>query len=211
MHPPDSPIAPIRRSRSIHSPARLLAAFCLASLALRASAVALPDQDIVVQIKRNGAEIVVDVDCPVRAPHALVWEVMTDYDNMAKYISNLQLSGVQTRVDNLLTVRQAGKSGHGPFSITFDNLREIELFPPIEIRSHLISGDLKASSFTTRIVDGGDGVVHIINHGHYTPNFWVPPLIGPAVLEGETRIQYGEFRSEILRREKNRVANLSSP
>jgi len=29
---------------------------------------------------------------------------------------------------------------------------------------------------------------------------WVPPLIGPAVIEAETRKQFEEIRAEILRR-----------
>jgi hypothetical protein len=135
----------------------------------------------------------------VRAPHLVVWEVMTDYDNMASFLSTLRYSGVRARVDNVLTVHQIGKAGTGPFSLAFDNVREIELLPYAEIRSRLISGDFKSSSFTTRLVDAGD-IVHILNTGRYTPSFWVPPLIGPAVVEGQIRKQYGEFRSEILRR-----------
>ena len=34
----------------------------------------------------------------------------------------------------------------------------------------------------------------------YTPNAWVPPVIGPALIEAETRKQFGELRREILRR-----------
>jgi hypothetical protein len=29
---------------------------------------------------------------------------------------------------------------------------------------------------------------------------WVPPFIGPALIEGETRKQFSEIRAEILRR-----------
>jgi len=29
---------------------------------------------------------------------------------------------------------------------------------------------------------------------------WVPPYIGPAVIEAETRKQFGEVRTEMLRR-----------
>jgi hypothetical protein len=36
---------------------------------------------------------------------------------------------------------------------------------------------------------------------------WVPPWIGPAVIESETRSQFGEIRAEILRRS----ARQSSP
>ncbi len=168
-----------------------------------------PDQDISVRVQKTGAEILVDVDCPVRAPVAIVWDVLTDYNNMATFVSNLQFSGIERRVDNVLTVRQSGKVTRGLFSFAFDNVREIELVPFAEIRSRLVSGDLKASAFTTRIVDL-DGLVHISNSGRYTPNVWVPPLIGPVIIEGETRKQFGEIRAEILRRAGRRAGDLAS-
>ena len=34
----------------------------------------------------------------------------------------------------------------------------------------------------------------------YTPNMWVPPFIGPALIEVETQKQFCEIRTEILRR-----------
>ena len=110
----------------------------------------------------------------------------------------------------MLTVRQTGKVTRGPFSFAFDNVREIELVPVAEIRSRLVSGDLKASSFTTRIADL-DGLVHISNSGRYTPNVWVPPLVGPALIEGETRKQFAEIRAEILRRAARRASSFERP
>ncbi|MEP6997667.1 MAG: SRPBCC family protein [Betaproteobacteria bacterium] len=186
---------------------RWLAACGIAAFAASAWAVAI-DEDIVVHASKDGAEIVVDVDCPVRAPALTVWGVLTDYDNMTSFISNLQYSRVQSRVENLLRVHQTGKATRGPLSFTFDNVREVELLPFTEVRSRLISGDLKASAFTTRIVDV-DGLIHIINSGRYTPKVWVPPLIGPALIEAETRKQFGEIRTEILRRSERRAAELA--
>ena len=184
-----------------------LVACWLAALAVSGWA-ATADEDIVVHARKDGAEIVVEVDCPVRAPVLTVWDVLTDYDNMSRFISNLQFSGIQGRVDNVLKVRQYGKATRGLLTITFDNVREVELRPFSEVRSRLISGDLKASEFTTRLVDV-DGLVHIINSGRYTPKMWVPPLIGPALIEAETRKQFGEIRTEILRRSERRAAELA--
>jgi hypothetical protein len=157
------------------------------------------DQDIEVQVHKDGQVIAVDVDCPVDAPWKIAWEVLTDYDHMARFISNLDYSGVDTRVDNVLRVHQKGKAARGPLELTFDYVREIELVPDREIRSRLISGELKSSEFTTRIVEVA-GRVHILNRGTYQPKMWVPPLIGPVLIEAETKKQFGEIRTEILRR-----------
>src|SRR4029077_19817036 len=153
-------------------------------------------------------EIVVDVDVPVNAPLAVAWEVLTDYDHMTEFIANLQSSSVQARDGQKLQVYQKGKAERGLLSITFENVREVQLVPYQEIRSRLISGDLKASQFTTRVVADGKQV-HIINSGRYTPKIWVPPFIGPALIEAETRKQFGEIRTEILRRNALR-ANAAS-
>jgi hypothetical protein len=157
------------------------------------------DQDIVVHVHKDGQNIAVDVDCPVDAPWSVVWEVLTDYDHMAQFISNLEYSAVEDRVNNLLRVHQKGKASRGPLTLTFDNVREIELVPYREIRSRLISGNLKASEFITRIVED-TALVHIVNSGHYKPNIWVPPLIGPALIGAEMQKQFGEIRTEIRRR-----------
>jgi hypothetical protein len=168
--------------------------------ALSASAFGLnPNQDILVRVEKDGQNIAVDVDCPVDAPSELAWEVLTDYDHMAKFISNLEYSGVQDKADNVLRVHQKGQASRGPLTIKFDNVREVELVPQREIRSRLIRGDMKESNFVTRIVEV-DGRVHVVNSGRHTPNVWVPPLIGPAVIEAETQKQFGEIRTEILRR-----------
>jgi len=58
---------------------------------------------------------------------------------------------------------------------------------------------MKGSAFTTRLF-GEEDETRITNHGRFLPDRWIPPLIGTAVLEAETRKQFAEFRAEILRR-----------
>jgi hypothetical protein len=204
-------------SRSINSPEFLpartfLSAMALVALALSpvvaSSTPAGPDQDIDVRVQKNGAEVIVDVDCPVRASLSVVWDVLTDYDHMADFLSDVQSSSVQTRKGAILHVYQKGKAARGLLSITFENLREVELIPYREIRSQLISGDLKASNFVTRVVDDGTQM-HIVHSGRYTPKLWVPPVIGPALIEAETRKHFGELRAEVVRR--NQSSKASSP
>ncbi len=179
-----------------------------ASLALAAALVAWPPadalaagdtSDIVVHARKDGATITVEVDCPVDAPRAVVWDVLTDYDGMAKFISNLEVSAVRMRMGDRLQVHQKGRASRGPLTFPFESVREIELFPQTEIRSKMISGDTMPASFTTRIEVAGNRL-HIVHTGTYTPSIWVPPVVGPALIEMETRKQYGEIRDEIVRR-----------
>jgi len=176
-----------------------LASTLLLSLQPGAARAAVTDQDIQVEVQKNGEEVTVRVDCPVKAPVALVWEVLTDYDHMAEFVTNLEVSNVRTRDGDRLQVFQKGRASRGLLSFAFENLREIHLVPYREIRSHLISGNMQTSEFTTQVVDDGTQV-HILNSGRFVPNVWVPPIIGPPAIEAETRKQFDEIRAEILRR-----------
>ena len=148
--------------------AALLCAFSVSAWSLDAN------QDILIQIRKEGPAVVVEVICPVDAPGSIVWEVLTDYDHMAKFLSNLEYSSVEDTAGNVLRVHQKGKASRGPLTLTFDMVREVELVPHSEIRSRLISGDLKASDFVTRIVVTAEGV-NIVHSGRYVPKMWVPP------------------------------------
>jgi hypothetical protein len=162
-------------------------------------------RDIIVKVQKKGEWVIVDVDFPVDATVPETWNVMTDYDNMSKFVSNLLSSRILGREGNTLSVEQKGKASRGPLTISFENVREIVLTPQREVHSRLVSGDLKASEFTTRVIDRG-AFTQIINHGEFIPNIWVPPVIGPALIEAETRKQFQELRLEILRRKAETAA-----
>jgi Polyketide cyclase / dehydrase and lipid transport len=156
-------------------------------------------EDIVVGLRWDGPAIIVEVDCFVQAPAPIAWDVLTDYAHMAQYLTNLESSVVEERKDNWMRVHQVGKASQGPFSLRFDNVREVELVPPDEVRSRFMNGDFKDSTFVTRMVASGTGI-RIVNSGRYVTNLWIPPVIGPTLVAAGIRKQFGEIRDEILRR-----------
>ncbi len=178
----------------------LLALLALAPVAALAAG---DTSDIVVKVRKVGDTINVEVDCPLAAPRAIAWEVLTDYENMPRFIANLEQSVVRLRKDNRVLLHQKGKASRGPLTFPFENVREVELVPQTEIRSHMVSGDAMPAEFLTRIEER-DGRLHVVHTGKYTPKMWVPPGVGPMLIEDETRKQYGEIRDEILRRSRAR-------
>jgi len=181
--------------------ATAIVAAALVLLPLSAASAPADDSDIAVHVVKEGPEISVIVDFPVDAPADVAWGVLTDYEHMAEFISNVEASRIQQRDGDRLHVYQKGKATRGPLTFAFENVRAIQLVPQKAIHSRLISGDLEASEFTTRIIQDA-GQVRIVNQGRYTPKIWVPPVIGPALIEAETRKQFGEIRAEMLRRSK---------
>jgi len=156
--------------------------------------------DISVSLKRDGEKFVVDVEMPVQASPQVVWDVLTDYDHMAQFMGNVQSSRITDRQGNTVTDAQRSGTEFGLLKLTFENVRQVELVTRREIRSRVISGDMKDSAYTTRLVSDGVGGTRIVNHGEFVPTMWIPPLIGDAFLTSETRRQFAELRREMLRR-----------
>lgn len=69
-----------------------------------------------------------------------------------------------------------------------------------------MSGSLKQAQSTTGIIGAG-AASRVINHGEYVPAIWVPPAIGRAMIENETREQFAQMRAEVMRRKAKVAAN----
>ncbi len=169
---------------------------------------AIPDdQDIDVKVAKSGDVVEVDVSLRVNVGRSEAWKVLTDYDDMVRFVSTLESSRIVRRAGNELDVAQKGKVRFGLLSFPFATLRRIELEPYQEIRSFLIEGDMANSRFTTRLVEEGETTL-ILQHGQMIPGLWVPPWIGSAIIVARTRQQWQEIRAEILRR---RLASAAAP
>ena len=156
-------------------------------------------QDIHVRVDRDGEKVIVDVDA--RMPGSLrdTWAVFTDYEHMASFLSNLTASKVLAKKDDTLEVMQSGRTKVAFMTFGFQAVRAVELVPMREVRSRLVSGDFKAYDSTTSLAPTSNGT-RVRHHGEYIPKAWLPPLVGPAMIESETRKQYQEFAAEVERR-----------
>jgi hypothetical protein len=144
--------------------------------------------------------VVIDVDMPVAVEPAVAWSVLVDYDHMATFLGNLTSSKVVARQGNVLQVAQSGRTQVAFMTFSFTATRAVELVPMREVRSSLVSGDFKSYASTTRLLELGQGV-RVVFHGDYVPKAWLPPMVGVAVIERETRKQFAEFAAEMLRRQ----------
>lgn len=156
-------------------------------------------QDIDVAAKKAGNLIVIDVAFTVPATAQEAWNVLVDYDHMPQFLHNLKTSKILSKSENRLQVAQQGGVSHGPISLTFDVVRDVELKPYSEIISKVVSGNLKKVDGTTRLAAAGEGT-RVTFHSESIPNVWVPPGIGTSLIENETRDQFNDIRNEILKR-----------
>jgi carbon monoxide dehydrogenase subunit G len=182
---------------------RKLAAILVLLSLFQAQAFAEPgdDKDIAIKVQIDGEDVIVDVSFPVRATQQEVWAVMTDFEHMASFVSNLQSSRVIDRSGNIMHIAQQGKAQRGPLSFAFDSVREIRLSPFDRVQSHLISGKMRKLEGDTQLKSEGDAT-RVAYHGDSIPGVWIPPLVGKIFIENELREQFRDMRNEILRRKQ---------
>lgn len=177
--------------------------FMLTSLAALALAFAAPAkaEDVTVHVQKNDAAFEVRAEFTVPATVTETWEVVTDYDNMAKIVSTVDSSKIQNRNGNTFEVAQKSHVRAGLLPIYLESVRQVTLTPPKEIKSTLLKGNLKSSEFVTRVFDEGTQTKVTVE------GTFVPTALGAATITvdsviSSTRQQYRELRDEIIRRKK---------
>lgn len=191
---------PVRWPRNLSRPVGRLAVIVLLCATMVAPAAADPAGDVAVAVDLVGETVEVQVAFSVPASRALTWAVLTDFDHMTAFISNLRASRVESRQGNVLRVTQQGAARRGFLAFPFDVTREIHLTPMSRIESHLIRGSMKSQDGVTEL-SGMDEETRVVFHGRSVPDVWIPPVVGKTFIEREIREQFFELRGEILRRQ----------
>lgn len=181
----------------------MLAIVALAMLFSNAHADPVQERSISVVVGMQGDLIIVDVSLAVPATPGEVWEVLTDYDHMADFLPNLELSKKIGSNGNKLQVAQKGKAYFGPFAFSFDSVREVTLVPYTEIHSRAISGSFQISDGFMQLIPS-DNSTRIIFHSKTQPYIRLPRGITIGMTERLMRDQFENIRVEILRRKAAR-------
>jgi Polyketide cyclase / dehydrase and lipid transport len=175
----------------------LIALTLLCFFAVQAKADA--DDAIDVAVRIQSGEVIVDVNFHVGITPQEAWAVITDYDHATSFISKLERSVILSRTHDTLLVSQKGTMGYRPFSLTFETVLEIRLTPFERMQSRLISGNMKKNDATTTLVADASGT-RVVYHLESIPDVWLPPIIGRALVEFETRARFRQLIAEMLRR-----------
>ena len=157
------------------------------------------DPAIDVDVRMQGEQVLVDVNFHVRVTPQEAWAVMTDYDHATEFISKLEKSVILSRTEHTLLVSQKGTMGFGPFSVPIETVTEVHLTPYEKIQGRMVSGNIKKNETTTRLIVDAGGT-RVVYHQESIPDVWIPPLIGRALVEFETRARFRQLVDEILRR-----------
>jgi len=162
-------------------------------------------KDINITIQNNGERIIVHAYFTVPVNSQLVWDTLTDFDNISSFISSVQSSKVINRTGNTLHVTQNSIIKISIVTFNFESVREVNLVPFKEIKERMISGNMHKMEETTQIIPVGNHT-RIAYHANIIPDIWLLKYIGYVFIENEAREQFKEIREEILRR--NQMAEI---
>ncbi len=155
--------------------------------------------DVVVRVEIENDTVRIHAEAGIAASAKEVWEVLTDFDGLPRFISNIAASRVLSRNGNVVRVAQTGKAGFGPFSFEFQSTRELTLTPYEKFESRMVEGNMKRFRGTTRLEEK-DGAARVRYHSEAVPDTVMPLGLARSTIESETREHYVEIAREVMRR-----------
>ena len=87
----------------------------------------------------------------------VAWDVLTDFDNMQKWVPNVRESKVTARDGNTLTVEQKGVARFGLLSFNYESARRMQLDPKNTILSTQVSGSMRRLVSLMKVSPDGTG------------------------------------------------------
>lgn len=151
------------------------------------------------RVERDRDRFVVTASMDVPVPPAVAWAVLTDYPHMSRYLPNLIESRVTADGPDGLHLLQRGRLTLGPFSQLWETERVVVLTPETSIGSHLLRGNMKRLDMITQLAPTTIGT-RVDYRADMQPDFWVPPLIGPALMRRQVVEQFEALAVEMQRR-----------
>jgi carbon monoxide dehydrogenase subunit G len=142
-----------------------------------------------------------DVKLHLDAPIEIVWQVITDYQNSAKFISSLKSSFEIILAPNKLQVEQVGRVGWNALNLELKTIYHVQL-NPIEkkIQSVAVGGDLKRVSMFTQLHAKAGGGTLLEYTVTTDPARWAPLLVAEELLKRNAHQSFADLKREIVRR-----------
>jgi ribosome-associated toxin RatA of RatAB toxin-antitoxin module len=158
-------------------------------------------EDLSVEAERRGERVEVRARALVAAPATVVWEVLTDYEHLPRFIPGIAKSVVRSRDGGRLLIEQSGKARFLIFSFPIEVRLEVTERPPQSISSRAVAGNVRRMTGRYEIQpDAEHGTVLLRYVGEIEPDFKLPPLIGVAALRSSATEQFTAMVAEIERR-----------
>lgn len=158
-------------------------------------------EDLVVEATRRDSAVEVHARATIVAPHAIVWDTLTDYNRLSEFIPGMHKSRIVEWRGNEAIVEQLGEAKFLFFRFPIDVTVGSASLPPDAIKVRVIKGNLKRLEGGYRIERLDDTRVVLRWSGLIEPDAILPPLLGEAVMRSNIEDQFTGMVREIERRE----------
>lgn len=154
---------------------------------------------ISVYVDRSSDGVAVDTRALLPVPPRVVWDVLTDYNRIAAFVPGLKVSRLLSGAGEPLLLEQKGGINFAVFSFDIDVVARVEELPFHTIRFESVGGNMREMRGEWNVEDLGDGS-RLRYRLHVVPGFWVPPVVGPAVIRRNFVEQFDALTREMMRR-----------
>jgi carbon monoxide dehydrogenase subunit G len=132
-------------------------------------------------------------------PQAVAWDVLTDFDHMARWVPNVAESKAIARDGDSVTVQQHGVAKFGAASFPYTTERRIDLKPQGGIKTMQLKGSFKRVESTLQIEPDGKGT-RINYHLEMVPSGLASTVMSKKFVEHEVTEQFTAIVGEMTRR-----------
>lgn len=178
----------------------------LSWLAWLLALVALPAQayeDFSIEATSRDGAVVLNVQARISARHAAIWNTLTDYDGLPRFVPCITTSRVIERRGAVSVVEQKGSAQVLFFSYPVEVTVETRESAPDTLSVRVLKGNLRQLEGAYRLtrVPGKEDEYVLSWRGLIEPDFSVPAFITVPLMRASFREQFLAMVAEIERRE----------
>jgi ribosome-associated toxin RatA of RatAB toxin-antitoxin module len=153
---------------------------------------------------REGGRVDLNVRTEVSAPFEVIWAVLTDYENTAKWVPDMVSSKVIRRTPSGAVVEQSGHASVFFFRFSVSAVVNVQEHPPERVEVTLVRGDFKylKGAYEVKKLAGEDLRYELRWHGQMELASPVPGFVAQPLLTHNVRQGFEGLVREIERRTK---------
>jgi len=177
-----------------------IAALTIAACALAPCLPSAATPQVSIDSEREGDRITFSASAELNVQPRVAWQVLTDYDHLSDFIPDMKSSRVVLRTADGVLLEQKGEFGFLFFRQAIDVTLAVYEEPQRRIIARAVAGNLRDMEGRYDLVASAHGV-RLAYAGRFTPDFYLPPLIGTAILRSSMTKQFRAMIAEIERRD----------
>lgn len=179
---------------------RRAAAILIAACAAVQSVPPATAQEIWIDSEREGDFITFSASADLKVDQKIAWQVLSDYDHLADFIPDMKSSHIVLRTSDGAMVEQKGEFSFLFFHQPIDVVLAVYEEPQRRIIARAVSGNLRDMEGRYELLASDHGV-RLSYFGRFTPDFYVPPLVGMPIVRNLMAKRFRAMVAEIVRRD----------